>query len=92
MKSLLNMIKKPVAHIASEYAEYRTYHQAYKRDHSRTEFTLLFILASLRNAQANYRCRTQGHKFEDYGDAGPESGVIDVQCTRCGYSDHTQLY
>ena len=37
-------------------------------------------------------CDKFGHKYVDYGHAGPDSGPIDLECSRCGYSHHEQLY
>ena len=37
-------------------------------------------------------CETFGHNYEESGYAGPESGCIDVYCTRCGHGWHHQLY
>lgn len=38
-------------------------------------------------------CRLLGHRLEDDGHAGPESGCIDLQCRRCGWSPgRTWLY
>jgi hypothetical protein len=38
-------------------------------------------------------CAVLGHKLVDSGYAGPDSGCIDIGCTRCGWSaGHVQLY
>lgn len=33
-----------------------------------------------------FLCAFNGHKYVDEGYAGPESGCIDLVCTRCGWS------
>ena len=30
-------------------------------------------------------CAVVGHKWQDNGHAGPESGCIDIGCARCGF-------
>ncbi len=37
-------------------------------------------------------CRMRGHMWVDAGYGGPESGCVDMHCTRCGYSHHVTLY
>ena len=37
-------------------------------------------------------CQKIGHKWEDYSHAGPDSGSIDMECSRCGHSYHHCLY
>lgn len=48
--------------------------------------SLLFVLRAV-------RCAFLGHKWEDQGCAGPESGSIELVCKHCGYSHgRTVLY
>ena len=92
MSSPFRAVKKVVNHIAFEYGEYRMQQQAYGEKHSRAEFAYLFITSSVRNGLAVVLCRQYGHKFEDDSHAGAESGVIHVDCVRCGQQHHHQLY
>jgi len=84
--------KKVVGHIAFEYGEYRMQQQAYGQKHSRIEFMRLFVTNSIRNGLAVILCRRYGHKFEDDSRACSESGIIHVDCVRCGQQHHHQLY
>lgn len=37
-------------------------------------------------------CETFGHNYIDDSYGGPESGYVDVHCSRCGHGWHHQLY
>lgn len=43
-------------------------------------------------SMAHEYCEVHGHDFEDHGYAEPDSGAIDLDCRRCGFSVHHQLY
>lgn len=37
-------------------------------------------------------CRMRGHKIVDHSYGGPDTGCVDVECTRCGQNWYTRLY
>lgn len=41
---------------------------------------------------ASNHCAMRGHDIEDHSYGGPESGCVDLQCTRCGWGHHVTLY
>lgn len=41
---------------------------------------------------AQYYCQWRGHKWEDVSTAGPDSGNVTIECSRCGESHRTVLY
>ncbi|MCY1300615.1 hypothetical protein D9M69_534600 [compost metagenome] len=38
------------------------------------------------------QCAMRGHAIEDHSYGGPESGCVDLQCERCGWSHYVTLY
>lgn len=38
------------------------------------------------------KCATEGHRIVDNSYGGPDSGCIDLECRRCGWSHHVTLY
>lgn len=37
-------------------------------------------------------CKVRGHAWVDNSYGGPESGCVDMHCTRCGHGHHVTLY
>lgn len=37
-------------------------------------------------------CDREGHKIQDNGYGGPDSGCVHLDCLRCGWSHHVTLY
>lgn len=52
----------------------------------------LFAWEMLGWALAGIACIFLDHKWEEDGHAGPDSGWIEMNCTRCGECHHTTLY
>jgi hypothetical protein len=42
--------------------------------------------------QLRAKCKALGHNIVDNSYGGPDSGCVDVYCTRCGFSHHVTLY
>lgn len=43
-------------------------------------------------ARAERYCAEHGHQIVDDSYGGPDSGCVDLHCTRCGFSHYVQLY
>lgn len=52
----------------------------------------IFVIDLLNFASATLTCKIHGHTLTDEGYAGPDSGCIDLRCSRCGWSHHHTLY
>lgn len=37
-------------------------------------------------------CKIAGHKLVDHSCAGPDTGNVSIECTRCGFSHSATLY
>lgn len=53
-------------------------------------FTVLWV--NVRMLAGAAVCKVRGHAWVDNGYGGPESGCIDMHCTRCGHGYHVTLY
>ncbi len=62
----------------------------YPRNRMRAVMDVAMVF--LRHFIQSLPCRWKGHAWEDHGYAGPESGAIDMECSRCGKCFHVQLY
>jgi len=52
-------------------------------------FSIFLIRYSWINLTMGFKtwlCSKRGHQWEDHGYATPDSGCIDMVCSRCGYS------
>jgi hypothetical protein len=54
---------------------------------SKLVFIIKYIFENIHYKICNLICKIKGHKWEDEGSAGSESGYIEMCCNRCGYSN-----
>jgi hypothetical protein len=60
--------------------------------YSKREALRVVVMQELVDIQARRRCKAEGHRYVDESYGGPNSGGIDVHCTRCGHSISHPFY
>ena len=66
-----------------------------REQYPRTHFGIWMLLSiwwDVSRALCVWICERRGHYLEDCSTAGPDSGSIDLECKRCGYTYHHSLY
>lgn len=60
--------------------------------YTEVEARQVLLLNDMMHRQAKRKCAAEGHRIVDSSYGGPESGCVDLCCTRCGYRYHVTLY
>ena len=64
----------------------------HQEGYTEVEARQVMLLADMVQVQAKRTCAKIGHRIVDSSYGGPESGCVDLHCTRCGYHYNVTLY
>lgn len=94
MKAKLKGISKLKARAreAVESIKFDAYHEMTCEMHCKPVAYILATCSTAKYLIGAVVCSVRGHQWEDDSCVGPESGNMDMYCSRCGESFHHQLY